>query len=192
MRDCRRNCSKNLLNLFNLSIQKKSASRLAKNKNWKQIFLFNVKNSKHVEWSITFNICLVAVALASSSPSIEERSKREELFLVNWKGDRREINGEFLVNWRVMRFFNFWSVITASSLSTEERSKREELGCFDARRWERCNWKETAEREGITREIRRRRRLQIEKELGCSAHRRQFRVSCRFGLEREITSLFYI
>ena len=102
----------------------------------------------------------------------------------------------FLVDRQVPRHlksrtvFDFWSVITASFSSNEEIKER--------------NWGASMladERDAIEEELQREmephERVVVavdcrEEKLGCCARRCQFRVSYRFRLEREITSLFYI
>ena len=84
-----------------------------------------------------------------------------------------------------------------SSSSIEEKSKREEIGCFHAHRWREMKLKRKCrERRNHTRESLLLSPLIVKRGgtwvLLCFACRHQFRVSRRFGLEREIDSLFYI
>ena len=83
------------------------------------------------------------------------------------KRDRRRIPCQ-LKSCAVFLFLEHYNHTMTSFSSIEERSTREEPGCFDARWWEKQNWRGTVEKGGTTREShRRRRRLQREEELGC-------------------------
>jgi len=108
-------------------------------------------------------------------------------FLVSWK----EIDSEFLVNWRVVQFFNFLERYDGESLiNWKEIKESGVLRCSSMREMQLK--KNCRERRNCTRVIidcRERRNLGASM-LWCFARRRQFRVSCRFDLEREITSLF--